>query len=121
MLSLIPVTRLLKPDHVRGMKTPTGTDDRRAVTTPIIEERRAVVGSGRRIAPRMTTLKGAQIVWAAGASVTCIVRNLSETGANIEVHSQVPPTFDLVFDTDQSRRSCCVVWRKATRVGVKFQ
>ena len=53
----------------------------------------------------------------------CIItRNLSETGACLEIHVPVlHQTFDLVFDHEQSRRSCCVVWRKEPRVGVKFQ
>ncbi len=54
------------------------------------------------------------------APVKCIVRNYSETGAKIEAHSPVPATFDLVFDLDKARRSCRVVWRKGTLIGVKF-
>jgi len=69
----------------------------------------------------MRTLKGGEIVWPTGEPVTCIIRNLSQTGACLEVHSSVPDTFELVFDADHSRRSCCVVWRKDARIGVKFQ
>ncbi len=64
--------------------------------------------------------KGAQLIWRNGIPVQCVVRNLSEAGAKIVVHSPVPGTFDLVFDCDQSRRSCRVVWRKEIQMGVQF-
>jgi hypothetical protein len=70
----------------------------------------------------MKTLKGAVIFWPSGAHDHCIVRNLSKTGANIEVRVPVlHNTFDLVFDDDHSHRSCDVVWRREPRVGVRFQ
>jgi hypothetical protein len=89
--------------------TPSGIDDRRVAETD------------RRISPRMRTLKGAKIVWPTAAPVTCIVRNLSEIGARLEVHCPVPRTFELVFDGDQSRRACYMVWQKANQIGVKFK
>jgi hypothetical protein len=84
-----------------------------------IDDRRKSVGD-RRSSPRTKTLKGAQIFWPTVSAVKCIVRNLSETGAKIEVHSPVPGTFDLVFDGDRSRRSCRVGWRKEPMMGVRF-
>jgi PilZ domain-containing protein len=84
-----------------------------------IDDRRKSVEE-RRSSPRTKTLKGAAIFWPTGGSVECIVRNLSKTGAKIEVHSPVPGTFNLVFDCDQSRRSCRVVWRKEPMKGVRF-
>jgi hypothetical protein len=95
------------------------TDDRRVAVTPVTDDRR-IARTDRRVAQRMRTLKGGQIVWPTGVPVKCIVRNLSQTGANLEVGSPVPHTFELVFDGDQSRRSCTVVWRKETKIGVKF-
>ncbi len=92
-------------------------------TVPIdesaIDDRRKSVGD-RRSSPRIKTLKGAQIFWPTGHPVKCIIRNLSKTGAKIEVHSPVPGTFELVFDCDRSRRSCRVVWRKEPMMGVRF-
>lgn len=84
-----------------------------------VEDRRS--GAVRRILPRTRTLKGGKIIWDRnGSSVRCTVRNLSETGAKIEVHQPVlQNTFDLVFD-DQSHRSCRVIWRKEPLIGVKF-
>ena len=90
---------------------------------PVIDDRRDRSASrgDRRISSRLRTLKGAQIVWPTAAPVKCVVRNLSQTGAALEVHDPVPGTFELVFDGDQSRRSCRVVWRRETRIGVQFQ
>jgi hypothetical protein len=90
---------------------------------PVIDDRRDRSASrgDRRIASRLRTLKGAQIVWPTAAPVKCVVRNLSRTGAALEVHGPVPGAFELVFDGDQSRRLCHVVWRGETRIGVKFQ
>ena len=88
---------------------------------PVIDDRRVKSRGDRRIASRLRALKGAQIVWPTAAAVKCVVRNLSQTGASLEVHGPVPGAFELVFDGDQSRRLCHVVWRGETRIGVKFQ
>ncbi len=92
-----------------------------------IEDRRGSVDD-RRSSPRKKTLRGAQIfwrtgaavVWPTGAPIKCVVRNFTETGAKIEVYSPVPEEFDLLFDCDQSRRSCHVVWRRKNQIGVRF-
>jgi hypothetical protein len=53
--------------------------------------------------------------------VKCIVRNVSKTGAKLEVCGPVLRNIvDLIFDQDHSRRSCRVVWRKEPMVGVEF-
>ena len=72
-----------------------------------------------RIAPRHRVLKGASIQFGGGA-IDCTVRNLSETGAALDVQSPVgiPAEFTLVTDTEQ--RQCRVVWRKEKRIGVTF-
>jgi len=80
----------------------------------VIEDRRAPDGV------RIKTLKGAQIIWLTGAPVKCVVRNLSQTGAKIEVRDPVPETFELVFDGDENRHPCRVVWRKEFQIGVQF-
>jgi hypothetical protein len=98
------------------METPTSAGP---IRDGAIDDRRTSVGD-RRSSPRTKTLKGAQLFWPAGSAVRCMVRNLSQTGAKIEVHSPVPATFDLVFDSDQTRHSCRVVWRKEPMMGVRF-
>jgi pilus assembly protein Flp/PilA len=103
------------------MKTSTENDRRteRAAVDPLADDRREAT-EPRRKSPRTRTLKGAQIVWADGPALRCIVRNLSQTGACLEVYGLIPYTFDLVIDCDKSRHSCSVVWRRAPRIGVKF-
>jgi len=57
-----------------------------------------------------------------GAGIDCLVRNLSDTGAALEVTNQVgiPPIFDLVIAADHFTRSCHVIWRKEKRIGIVF-
>jgi len=86
----------------------------------VLEDRRAIEGTRHRN-PRFRTLKGAQIVsLAANVSIKCVVHNLSQTGAKIEVHRPVPESFELIFDCNQARRNCRVVWRTKIHIGVKF-
>jgi hypothetical protein len=76
-----------------------------------------------RAAGRARTLKSAKIVFSGGsASIDCIVRNSSKSGACLDVASPIgiPENFDLVYDVDHARMSCRVVWRKANRIGVQF-
>jgi hypothetical protein len=84
-----------------------------------IDDRR--IGSDRREAPRKKVLRGARAVWPNGDSTECVVYNLSDTGAHLELRGPAPNTFDLVVDGEQYPRSCRVVWRRANRTGVKFQ
>ena len=57
-----------------------------------------------------------------GAAVNCMVRNMSHSGAALDVASPVgiPDNFTLVFQTDGHHAPCHVVWRKAKRIGVAF-
>jgi hypothetical protein len=91
-------------------------DDRRQ--TPALERRIAV--AERRGSPRRKILKIARTYWQNGDSVECGIRNLSESGAQLEVRGPIPNSFDLVIDCDQFRRTCCVIWRNAGRIGVRF-
>jgi hypothetical protein len=71
---------------------------------------------------RRRTLKGGRIVLNNGNStISCTVRNLSETGALLRVPSilGIPDGFDLLFD-DGTRYTCTVVRRSGTELGVQF-
>jgi hypothetical protein len=74
-----------------------------------------------RIAPRRRILKAGSIQFG-GGSIDCIVRNLSETGAALEVVTPlfIPDRFTLVVQTEQLKRSCRIIWRKQKRIGVAF-
>jgi PilZ domain len=75
----------------------------------------------RRIAPRHRVLKAGSIEFGGGA-IDCTIRNLSETGAALEVVTPlfIPDRFTLAVPTEQLRRPCHVVWRREKRIGVAF-
>ena len=75
----------------------------------------------QRIAPRRRILKAGTIE-SGGGALDCIVRNLSETGAALEVVTPlfIPDRFTLFIPSDQFKRPCHIVWRKEKRIGVAF-
>jgi hypothetical protein len=77
--------------------------------------------TNKRTAPRQRVLKAGKIAFG-GASIDCTVRNLSETGAALDVVSVVgiPTDFSSVVQSDDTSRKCCVAWRKPNRIGVAF-
>jgi len=76
----------------------------------------------RRKAQRHRALKAGSIAINRRAVFDCRVRNLSPVGACLEVASQVgiPDKFVLVVEIDHVKAPCHVIWRTATRLGVKF-
>jgi PilZ domain len=78
--------------------------------------------ANNRAAPRQRMLKAASIEFS-GSTIDCVVRNISETGAAIEVASPVgiPAEFHLVMPGNIAKRSCRVVWVKDKRIGVAFK
>jgi hypothetical protein len=75
-----------------------------------------------RIAPRQRTLK-AGIIEFSGSTIDCVVRNISDTGAALEVASPVgiPAEFNLLISGNIAKRPCKVVWVKDKRIGVAFK
>jgi hypothetical protein len=74
--------------------------------------------------PRRRTLKAGKIVFDRRTCVMdCMVRNVSATGACLELPSTVgvPDRFDLVIAPEPRARPCRVAWKDNTRVGVTFQ
>ena len=74
-----------------------------------------------RRADRVRTLLRAEVETACG-SVGCVVRNLSETGARLELSDSgvLPPEFNLVIPNKDLSHRARVVWRSEGLVGVKF-
>jgi hypothetical protein len=74
-----------------------------------------------RTAPRYRVSKAGTIEFVGGA-INCVVRNLSLTGAAIEVSNQagIPERFILVMPDDGLRLLCHVVRRTGFRIGVAF-
>ena len=74
-----------------------------------------------RIAPRQRVLKAGTIEFS-GSKVDCLIRNISATGAALEINSPLwfPDVFVLVTTSDGSSRRCHIVWRSGKRIGVTF-
>ena len=75
-----------------------------------------------RTAPRRRVLKAGSIQFGGGA-IDCTVRNVSETGAALDVVTPlfIPERFTLAVQADQLSRPCRIVWRKERRIGVTFE
>jgi hypothetical protein len=58
-----------------------------------------------------------------GGVTNCMVRNLSSTGAMLDVASAVgiPEHFTLVLRLEGHHIPCRTVWRKEKRIGVVFE
>jgi hypothetical protein len=77
----------------------------------------------KRRAPRMRTIKGASLLLPGTASAfSCVMRNLSETGALVELPSTIGVPAAIILETqDKSlNRHCRVAWRTETRLGLEF-
>jgi len=77
----------------------------------------------RRRQARLRTLKAARILFNHHQSaIDCTVRNLSASGACLNVASTlgIPERFDVMFDADHSVRPCRMVWHKEKQLGVEF-
>ena len=78
--------------------------------------------SESRAAPRHRVLKAGAIEFSGGGAISCAVKNLSESGAALEVVSalDIPDRLTLCIPTEHFKRPCHVVWRKENRIGVAF-
>jgi hypothetical protein len=74
-----------------------------------------------RIAPRYRVAKPAKIDHG-GDKINCMIRDLSATGAALEIFDivRVPDNFTLIIPEDRLKLRCHVVWRKGYRIGVAF-
>ena len=77
----------------------------------------------RRQSPRLRSLKGGRIRfnphW---PTIDCVVRNLSRTGACVEMAGEFNTTleFELTYLQESEARTCRQVWRQGNRIGVAF-
>ena len=74
-----------------------------------------------RNAPRHRVLKAGTIEFGGGA-IDCVIRNLSGTGAALEITNQagIPEQFALVVPGEKLHLRCHIVWRREHRIGVAF-
>jgi hypothetical protein len=83
-----------------------------AYPEPMVQSRRAA---------RYHVVKAGTIKFR-GSAIDCLVRNLSTTGAALEVSSQtgIPERFMLVVPGDGLHLPCRTVWCNEYRIGVTF-
>ncbi len=76
----------------------------------------------RRRFPRTKVFKGAKIMLDGRSTASCVVCNLTNHGACLQLRStaDLPAEFDLSFDTGYTLRKCRVAWHTLTNVGVSF-
>ncbi|MBR0965639.1 PilZ domain-containing protein [Bradyrhizobium diazoefficiens] len=71
---------------------------------------------------RTRALKAGMISFG-GSAISCTVRNLTKSGAMLDVVSPlgVPREFTLVISSDNIHHECRIVWIKEQRIGVSFK
>lgn len=76
----------------------------------------------RRKSPR-TIVHETAYISLSGSSTRCVITNLSEAGAALEVPdaSVFPGQFQMMTEEDRVVRACRVVWIMKNRIGVEFE
>ena len=76
----------------------------------------------RRNVRKRTFLRGRILYNAGAASMDCIVRDLSHSGARLELSetSALPEVFDLYIQTKDATFRATMCWRRGGEVGVTF-
>jgi len=76
----------------------------------------------RRAVPRHRVFKSGTLAFRGGGGIDCVVRNISSTGARLDIASPVglPDRFTLVIEADRFMRPCHAVWRSEKRIGIAF-
>jgi hypothetical protein len=101
--------------HAEGLAQQQQAEKQSSVpeTLGILENHRAAL--------RQRVLKSGTIEFD-GGTIDCVVRNVSETGAALEVASPlgIPSEFNLLIPGRHGNQPCRVVWRKENRIGVAF-
>ena len=77
----------------------------------------------RRASPRKSVLLPGTIESKGGGSTPCLVRDVSISGASLEVANptDVPDFVTLVVAAAEMRVRCRVVWRGETQLGLAFE
>jgi hypothetical protein len=106
-----------------GFTRASGVDSATGVsndTSAVSSQAGGASGEHRGI-PRRNTKRAARISFDR-ENLTCTVRNISATGAALEGTNlaRTPDHFVLVMEMESSARSCKVVWRNKSQIGVQF-
>jgi hypothetical protein len=73
----------------------------------------------RRAGPRKTVLMSGAIEFA-GSTTNCLIRNISISGAALDVTNPLDIPERFLFKTDGTHIPCHVIWRQAEQIGVAF-
>lgn len=78
--------------------------------------------NNQRAALRQRVLKPGIIEFNGGA-IDCVVRNISDKGAALDVASPlgIPSEFNLLISGTRAPHRCRLIWRKEKRIGVTFE
>ena len=76
----------------------------------------------RRKCTRSRVRKDAKLVVGGSATIDCVVRNLTNDGAGIELSgtADLPENLDMTFDGGHSFRPCRLAWRSVGVGGLQF-
>ena len=76
----------------------------------------------RRDRSRSRIFKSAKLILGTSSVFDCVVRNLTNGGARIEIPNAVdlPEAVDITFDGGRTFRPCRLVWRTLNETGVQF-
>ena len=88
----------------------------------VVTDSGQIAVENKRVAARKRVLKTGYIVFSDNVpKLECTVRNISETGASLQVSTTIgiPNSFDVIIDG--ARRHCRSVWRTDTKIGIAFQ
>ena len=76
----------------------------------------------RRKLARSRVLKGAKLIVGSASTIDCVVRNVTNSGARVQIANtaELPESLSLTFDGGFTVRRCRVAWRSVTETGVQF-
>jgi hypothetical protein len=76
----------------------------------------------KRIALRRRVLKTAFVIISDKApKIECTIRNVSDTGAALQVSTTIGIPQNFIVIMDGVRRHCRVQWRTDTKIGIMFE
>lgn len=76
----------------------------------------------RRSLRRSHVLKGTKLVIGSTSMIDCVVRNVTNAGARIQIANTVdlPNDLGLTLDNGHTVRPCRIAWRSVTETGLQF-
>jgi PilZ domain len=76
----------------------------------------------RRKLTRSRVFKSAKIILGTASVIDCVVRNITDRGARIEIPNAVtlPEAVDITLDGGHTFRPCRLMWRTLNETGVQF-